>query len=215
LSVPARSMNCENLATDTPAGLPPQQIKRLLAAAVDGLPDEALRVAARLVTPPKRMSQREARARAPRWMTPQEYAAARHREDLSRAVHLLAMGLLIDALDYQSAGSGNVLDDIRVLAGELLATADVQIPFAASDEITASRRAWDKLRLKLTPLVLRRDDGSCVYCARPAQCVDHRTPLARGGSNDISNLAAACDDCNRAKGDRTEVEYRRLLGATA
>ena len=48
-----------------------------------------------------------------------------------------------------------------------------------------------------------RDDFQCVYCgARPAQAslhVDHIMPTSLGGSDDASNLATSCRDCNNGK----------------
>lgn len=59
---------------------------------------------------------------------------------------------------------------------------------------------WEKLRL----IVLARDDFMCRVCmARgrptPATQVDHIVPKARGGSDDMGNLQAICDDCHKAK----------------
>lgn len=50
--------------------------------------------------------------------------------------------------------------------------------------------------------VLRRDDFTCRYCRSTdgALTVDHVTPVALGGTDDPSNLVAACRDCNAGKG---------------
>ena len=52
----------------------------------------------------------------------------------------------------------------------------------------------------------------CWYCRIPLTIADatkdHLTPLARGGSDQISNIVPACIDCNRLKGDMTEAEFR-------
>lgn len=40
----------------------------------------------------------------------------------------------------------------------------------------------------------------CAYCGGPGGSIDHIVPLARGGTNDRSNLASACIPCNSAKG---------------
>jgi 5-methylcytosine-specific restriction endonuclease McrA len=46
-----------------------------------------------------------------------------------------------------------------------------------------------------------------------AGCVDHATPVSRGGAFwDAHNHRAACIACNSAKGDRTEAEYRASAG---
>lgn len=51
--------------------------------------------------------------------------------------------------------------------------------------------------------VLRRDNHTCRYCGGVAPdvilTVDHVTPVALGGTDDPSNLVAACRDCNYGK----------------
>ncbi|OFB37953.1 hypothetical protein BA059_16785 [Mycolicibacterium sp. (ex Dasyatis americana)] len=51
--------------------------------------------------------------------------------------------------------------------------------------------------------VLRRDNHTCRYCGGSAPdvilTVDHVIPVALGGSDDPSNLVAACKDCNAGK----------------
>lgn len=47
----------------------------------------------------------------------------------------------------------------------------------------------------------------CAYCLGRATCLDHVTPLSRGGSNDVSNLVPACRSCNSSKRSRTLLEY--------
>lgn len=49
--------------------------------------------------------------------------------------------------------------------------------------------------------VLRRDEYTCRYCRATDQplTVDHVVPVALGGSDDPSNLVAACKDCNAGK----------------
>lgn len=46
-------------------------------------------------------------------------------------------------------------------------------------------------------------DGRCAICGKPVKfkemTVDHKTPLSRGGTNDMSNLQVACNTCNRLK----------------
>lgn len=43
----------------------------------------------------------------------------------------------------------------------------------------------------------------CHYCGTPnAGTVDHVIPVARGGTNDASNLVPACGPCNYSKGGR-------------
>lgn len=49
--------------------------------------------------------------------------------------------------------------------------------------------------------VLRRDNHTCRYCHATDSplTVDHVTPTALGGTDDPSNLVAACKDCNAGK----------------
>ena len=55
--------------------------------------------------------------------------------------------------------------------------------------------------------------GLCAYCEVEldgAFHVEHMTPLSRGGSNDWSNIAIACAECNCRKHTRTAEEYVML-----
>lgn len=63
------------------------------------------------------------------------------------------------------------------------------------------------ISLKTRRLVLDRDNYSCVDCGRSPRtdkgCVlhiDHRVPVAKGGTNHESNLQTLCDWCNLGKG---------------
>lgn len=53
--------------------------------------------------------------------------------------------------------------------------------------------------------VFNRDNFTCQYCGRKPPLVvlqcDHQVPVARGGSDDPSNLITACFDCNNGKSD--------------
>lgn len=63
--------------------------------------------------------------------------------------------------------------------------------------------------------VLARE-GICEYCGRPCagmQTKDHRTPVSRGGSDALTNLAVACPPCNWRKATLTEAEFREWMVA--
>ena len=64
---------------------------------------------------------------------------------------------------------------------------------------SSNGRKWRAQRLR----VLQRDQYSCYYCQEPANEVDHLLARVKGGSDDMSNLVAACRKCNNAKGPRS------------
>jgi 5-methylcytosine-specific restriction endonuclease McrA len=53
----------------------------------------------------------------------------------------------------------------------------------------------------------------CQYCGSELDYweVDHIKPIEDLGSDDLSNLAAACHGCNRAKSDRPKEEVRKEI----
>jgi 5-methylcytosine-specific restriction protein A len=71
----------------------------------------------------------------------------------------------------------------------------------------------------LRRLVWQRDQSRCQHCGSKrmgireledqslAFEIDHIVPLARGGTNDLSNLQLLCYSCNSLKGVRLESEY--------
>src|SRR6266852_9044853 len=57
--------------------------------------------------------------------------------------------------------------------------------------------------------LLQKWQRKCIYCHKsgiPLQ-VEHLTPKARGGSDRVSNLALACEPCNRKKGTQDIQEF--------
>lgn len=61
-------------------------------------------------------------------------------------------------------------------------------------------------------------DGRCHYCGAflysfyPQKYhIDHKTPISRGGSNFIENIALSCPRCNEMKSNKTEEEYFTLI----
>lgn len=61
--------------------------------------------------------------------------------------------------------------------------------------------------------VLHRDSHRCVYCAGPADTIDHIHPSSRGGRHEWTNVAAACARCNHRKADRllSEIGWELLI----
>lgn len=89
----------------------------------------------------------------------------------------------------------------------------VEVPYgvtgATDDRTQGSRQPIAKgLRFQ----VLQRDGFRCQYCGAgasddpPARLeVDHRLPVALGGTNDVENLVTSCAACNRGKGARFDT----------
>lgn len=61
-------------------------------------------------------------------------------------------------------------------------------------------------------LVVAQAGGVCEYCRYPEEfhsgrfAVDHILPRIQGGTEDLSNLALACRNCNERKQDATEAQ---------
>ena len=50
----------------------------------------------------------------------------------------------------------------------------------------------------------------CVICGSDFNtCIDHKTPIARGGTNEVSNLQILCEPCNLRKGARLTDDQLR------
>lgn len=77
----------------------------------------------------------------------------------------------------------------------------------------ADPNGWGAIRYKMLQKYKR-----CVLCgAKPHQDldivldVDHIIPSSKGGSDDESNLQVLCSQCNRAKGNRDDEDFRPKL----
>lgn len=62
--------------------------------------------------------------------------------------------------------------------------------------------------------VFLRDGGTCQYCGRTAENIDHVLPRSRGGAHTWENVVAACRRCNGRKEDRTPAEAGMSLRRT-
>jgi 5-methylcytosine-specific restriction endonuclease McrA len=78
---------------------------------------------------------------------------------------------------------------------------------------------WDYRLIESDPVptdvrykVLAAAKGRCALCGATSADrrieVDHVVPRSRGGSNDISNLQALCDVCNRGKSNLDDTDFR-------
>ena len=83
---------------------------------------------------------------------------------------------------------------------------------STNDQPTA-RPVHRPLSRDVRALVWSFTDGRCYYCGFQTNpfltfCVDHVTPLARGGDDEIGNLVPCCVTCNSRKGARLPYEWR-------
>ena len=73
-----------------------------------------------------------------------------------------------------------------------------------------ARQEWIDMRRRVSPVVFREHGSLCHYCGSLDDLtIDHKTPLSRGGTNEIANLVPACRSCNSRKHVKTEREWSR------
>lgn len=80
---------------------------------------------------------------------------------------------------------------------------EVKVPEKkATVKMTSQRRCFSQNE---RTAVYNKSEGRCAICGKfvpfESFTVDHIIPLAKGGSNDMSNLQCACKTCNRIKQD--------------
>ncbi|MHA2279807.1 MAG: HNH endonuclease [Promethearchaeota archaeon] len=81
----------------------------------------------------------------------------------------------------------------------------VREPLTLKEEKRATRRQRYQENRKRRIERMFQYFPNCYYCGvllhKENRSVDHYVPRSKGGSNDLSNLVTACNDCNQAKGD--------------
>lgn len=95
----------------------------------------------------------------------------------------------------------------RVADGEVPLDLDEAViaPYLAERNfgVVAKPRKWRGLTPGVRFAVLQRCNFRCSYCGRSAKDVtlhiDHIFPRSKGGTDEPSNLTAACRDCNLGK----------------
>jgi hypothetical protein len=116
--------------------------------------------------------------------------------------------MILTALEKMQAVSVMVtLADIVIVMALLLPAALTFLVMRRRQKVTvkASNVSWRRLR----EIVRKRDGQRCYYCGAIASNghVDHLVPLSRNGTDNLSNLAWACQSCNTAKGSMTADEF--------
>ena len=73
------------------------------------------------------------------------------------------------------------------------------------------------MRKALIDDLAKKQGGRCMYCGRKVVRdlldLDHKNPVARGGTNRTSNFQLLCRTCNTRKGAMTDREFRRKYKA--
>ena len=84
--------------------------------------------------------------------------------------------------------------------------------FEIQDIETSKSNVHNKNRVTLKPSlrfdIFKRDNYRCQICGRTVQEgirleVDHKHPVAKGGTNELLNLWILCQECNIGKGTKT------------
>lgn len=81
-----------------------------------------------------------------------------------------------------------------------------------SKEVVESRKVNGRARVHHRRVSLDRLlafwGAACVYCGAEGRLqIEHIVPLARGGTNDLTNLTVACKTCNLEKRTKTAEEF--------
>lgn len=72
---------------------------------------------------------------------------------------------------------------------------------------SSRNRRFKKQRIR----VLDAAQWTCFYCGGPADQVDHRLPVVRGGDDSIENLVSCCKTCNLRKGTKSQGLFLERL----
>lgn len=83
---------------------------------------------------------------------------------------------------------------------------------AAHNNRPARESVSKRIGAKATAWVWHRDASRCVYCGCAltkgnGAHLDHLTPHAHGGADDVTNLVLACERCNSARQDMSLVQW--------
>jgi hypothetical protein len=115
-------------------------------------------------------------------------------------------------------------DLVSLTAGRLTYEQRAAIELACTEKLAEflQRRGlatWDYRLIDTDPVradvryrVLAAAKGKCALCGVHSSErrieVDHIVPRSRGGTSDISNLQALCDECNRGKSNTDQTDFR-------
>ena len=70
---------------------------------------------------------------------------------------------------------------------------------------------------ELKKALFKAQTGKCMYCGRKPGIdlmdIDHKNPMAKGGSDQTRNLQLICRTCNTRKGATTDRQFRTKFKA--
>lgn len=79
-------------------------------------------------------------------------------------------------------------------------------------ELTREEALRRELKPRHKKEILERDKYRCTNCGSHKNlCIDHKTPISRGGDNSQDNLQTLCRKCNCSKGNKTMQEWQEWL----
>lgn len=118
-------------------------------------------------------------------------------------------------LDYIDRDLRVVIDDKFRHAKQMGKTVTVKNP-VPSDKFSGMDSSERVLIPKaIKEEVYRRSNNTCAICGKPlsrfSYSIDHIIPLSRGGTNNIDNLRAVHQTCNKLKGNFTDVEMKKVV----
>ena len=101
-------------------------------------------------------------------------------------------------------------------AEEAVPAAEEAVPAAEADKAEDMQNCQRRnFSVSERSAVYTKTEGHCAICGKFVPytefTVDHIVPLAKGGSNDLSNLQCACGVCNRIKQDILPEELMEKL----
>lgn len=81
-----------------------------------------------------------------------------------------------------------------------------------------TQRAAGKVTKEVIDFLIKMQSGCCAVCKKHTVVagkgfhLDHKNPLAKGGTNDRDNLQILCPLCNLAKNARDPIEFMQSCG---
>ena len=138
-----------------------------------------------------------------------------HFDDIVDAVgtHPRRVGSILRKLEaggqIEVSGSGAIRT--ITITSEWVRTSGEWISMRASWGSNRGAGKWrfSPLNPSLRKKVFERDGNACAYCGTTEGPfhIDHKTPVARGGKDCLSNLTVACQQCNLSKGSKSLKEW--------